>query len=112
MFDPSNDPNWWIRFAGYGMFAFVGGIIGHLLRTMDADQPIRWSRAFAQGLGSGFTGILVLLLCQAMNLSEQWTGLVVGVCGWLGASVTMVLLEKSVLKRLGINKPTETENQE
>jgi hypothetical protein len=109
MSDPSNDPNWWIRFAGYAIFAAFGGSIGHVLRTLDSGQPIRWGKAIAQGVGAGFVGVLVLLACQALGLSEQWTGLTVGVCGWMGASATIVILEKLVFKRLGIgesNKPT------
>lgn len=108
MTDPSNDPNWWIRFIGYALFAAGGGTVGHILRTMDGDKPIRWRVAFAQGVGAGFVGVLVLLACQALNLSEQWTGLTVGVCGWMGANATIVILEKLVFKKLGLsNQPSE-----
>lgn len=109
MSDPSSDPNWWVRFLGYAVFAATGGSIGHILRTIDSGHPIRWGKAIAQGVGAGFVGVLVLLACQAFSLSEQWTGLTVGVCGWMGASATIVILEKLVFKRLGIgesNKPT------
>lgn len=108
MSDPSNDPNWWLRMLGYALFAATGGTLGHILRTMDGDKPIRWRMAFAQGVGAGFVGVLVLLACQAMKLNEQWTGLTVGICGWMGASATIVILEKVVFKRLGLaEKPPE-----
>lgn len=103
MSDPSSDPNWWIRFIGYATFAGGGGFIGHILRTLDSGNPVRWGKAVAQGVGAGFVGVLVLLACQALNLSEQWTGLTVGVCGWMGASATIVILEKLVFKKLGVN---------
>lgn len=111
MSDPSNDPNWWIRILGYAVFAAFGGSIGHILRTLDSGQPIRWGKAVAQGVGAGFVGVLVLLACQALGLSESWTGLTVGVCGWMGASATIVILEKLVFKRLGVDssKPEPTE---
>lgn len=109
MSDPSNDPNWWIRFLGYALFAALGGSIGYILRTLDSGQPLSWVKVMAQGVGAGFVGVLVLLACQALSLGEQWTGLTVGVCGWMGANATIVILEKVVFKRLGVtgsNKPT------
>lgn len=113
MSDPSNDPNWWIRFVGYALFAAAGGTVGHVLRILDSGQPVRWGRAIAQGVGAGFVGVLVLLACQAFSLSEQWTGLTVGVCGWMGANATIVILEKLVFKKLGLtsSKPTDSPEQ-
>lgn len=105
MLDPSNDPNWWLRYGGYALFAAIGGFVGHVIRTIDKDDgKVNWWKAVAQGLGAGFVGLLVLMACQASGLSEQWTGLVVGVSGWLGASTTILALEKLVWGKLGVKR--------
>ena len=81
--------------------------MGHLLRTIDGRQKIKWGRTVLEGGAAGFVGLLMLLVCQAMNLSEQWTGVTVGVSGWLGANATIRMLESIVLKKLGIEKPQD-----
>lgn len=81
--------------------------MGHLLRTIDGRQKIKWSHTALKGGAAGFVGLLMLLVCQATNLSEQWTGVIVGVSGWLGASATIRMLESIVLKKLGIEKSAE-----
>lgn len=103
------DPQFsWLKLLAYAAFAAFGGFMGHILRTIDARQKIKWSTASIQGLAAGFVGVLVLLMCQAMNLSEQWTGVIVGVCGWLGANASIQFLETIVFNKLGITKkPTE-----
>ena len=100
--DPWN--NWWIKSLAYVLFATFGGLMGHLLRVIDGRQKIKWGRAALEGGAAGFVGLLMLLVCQAMNLSEQWTGVIVGVSGWLGANATIRMLESIVLKKLGIEK--------
>ena len=104
--DPWN--SWWIKASAYGLFAMFGGTMGHLMRTIDSRQKIKWGRAALEGGAAGFVGLLMLLVCQAMNLSEQWTGVIVGVSGWLGANATIRMLESIVLEKLGIEKqPSE-----
>lgn len=82
--------------------------MGHLMRTLDNRQKIKWSRAILEGGAAGFVGVLMLLVCQAMKLTEQWTGVVVGLSGWLGANATIRMVESLVLKKLGIDtQPSE-----
>ena len=100
--DPWN--SWWIKATAYGLFATFGGVMGHLLRTIDGRQKIKWSHTALKGGAAGFVGLLMLLVCQAMHLSEEWTGVIVGVSGWLGADVTILMLESVILKKLGIEK--------
>lgn len=100
-FDPFSI--WWIKAATYALFAAFGGAMGHLVRSIHNNQKISWTRSLVEASAAGFVGILVLFACQAMNLSEQWTGLIVGVCGWLGASTTIAMLENVVRKKLGID---------
>ncbi len=101
-----DDPKilWWLQASGYAAFAAFGGFMGHLLRTIDGGHPISWGRALLESASAGFVGMLVLLTCQAMGLSEQWTGVIVGVAGWLGASVTIRMLELVVRQKLGLGE--------
>lgn len=93
---------WWLRVAAYTAFATLGGALGHLMRTFDKQQ-FSWARCILESLAAGFVGLLMLLVCQAMALSEQWTGVIVGVSGWLGANATIRMLESLVRKRLGLD---------
>jgi hypothetical protein len=88
-----------LRALGYAAFASLGGMLGHLMRTMDKKQPVVWPRAVLEGISAGFVGVLTLFLCDAMKLGAQWTGVIVGVFGWLGATVTIRLFEIVVKKR-------------
>lgn len=102
----SDDLNWFLKAAAYAVFSSLGGVLGHLMRSVDKKQKVTFGRTAMEGLAAGFVGLLVLLLCQAMGLSEQWTGVVVGVSGWLGASATIRMLEAAVRKRLSLPKET------
>lgn len=93
--------NWWIRAAGYTAFSAIGGMVGFTMRSADAKQPFNFLRCVLEGAGAAFVGVLVMLLCEAMKLSPQWTGVVVGVCGWLGASTTIRILESVIRNKLG-----------
>lgn len=101
----------WIRTCAYTLFAAFGGVMGHLMRTIDKKEKVNWGRAALEGSAAGFVGFIILMVCQAMKLSEQWTGVIVGVSGWLGANATIRMLEGLVRKKLGIdpNSP-ETSN--
>jgi len=102
--------SWWFKATAYSLLASIGGIIGYLMRKIDASEKISWSQAALQFIGAGFVGFLVLLTCQEFNFSMQWTGVIVGVFGWLGANVTIRVLEKIVLKKLGVEKKPESDN--
>lgn len=95
--------NWWVRAAAYAGFSAVGGMIGFTMRALDGKQPQPFSfwRCMVEGAAAAFVGCLVLLICEAMNLSPQWTGVIVGVCGWLGASATIRMLESLIRNKLG-----------
>ena len=87
----------------YAALATFGGFLGHVMRALDKSTPINYSRGVVEGLAAGFVGLLVMLMCNAMNLSEQWTGVIVGVSGWLGANASIRMLEKKVFKQLGLS---------
>jgi predicted membrane protein len=106
MFD---DPRimWWLHAAAYVLFAAVGGIMGYLMRTIDNGNKISWPRATLEGGSAAFVGFITMLLCQTLGMSAQWTGVVVGVSGWLGASVSIRMLELVVRKKLGLDSEEE-----
>ena len=114
---PPPDPQWgWIKLFLYAAFAALGGVLGHLFRTIDKGLKIKWGRAAIEGVASGFIGLLFYLSCQGLGLSEQWTGVIVGVAGWLGATASIKIIELVVYKKLGVSKdaltPTEgTQNE-
>lgn len=94
---------WWIQTLGYAFFAAVGGLMGYSLRTINTGQKIQWSRALMEAVASAFVGVLILFMCQALKFGPEWTGAIVGMAGWLGANVTISLLERVVRKKLGID---------
>lgn len=98
---------WWFKAFAYAAFSSLGGVLGHLMRSLDKPGKISWGRCIVEGIAAGFVGLLVLLMCQAMDLSEQWTGVIVGVSGWLGASATIRMLEIVIRKRLGVDPSSE-----
>lgn len=63
---------------------------------LDAKEHINWFVVFVETLASAFSGVIVMLLCQALGFNLQWTGVIVGVCGWFGGRTTMLWLEKRV----------------
>ena len=95
--------SWWVKAILYAALATFGGFLGHVMRALDKPIPISYGRACVEGLAAGFVGLLVMLMCNATNMSDQWTGVVVGVSGWLGANASIRMLEKLVFKKLGIN---------
>lgn len=94
----------WLKMLAYALFAAMGGILGHVMRAMDNRQKINKWRAALEGIGAGFVGLLVLFTCTAMNMSDQWTGVIVGVSGWMGANASIRILESLVYKKLGISQ--------
>lgn len=95
--------SWWLKALLYASFAALGGLLGHIMRAFDKKERIIWIRAILEGISAGFAGVLMMLTCNAFGLSEQWTGIIVGVTGWLGAQATIRLLEQLVYKKLAIN---------
>lgn len=93
---------WWLK-ASYVLLAWFGGGIGYVMRQLEANEVISWGRALAEAFASMFSGVLVYLFCLEINLSAGWTGIIVGVCGWLGANATIRLLEKITIKKVGVS---------
>lgn len=86
------------------LLASIGGLLGHLMRVVESGGKVRWRIACLEMLSSGFVGYLALMVCKAVGLSYEWTGVTVGVLGWVGASASVLLLERLVKRRFGINE--------
>lgn len=88
--------------------AWFGGLMGYLMRTVEAGGKPRLARALLESSSAAFVGALVTLACAAMEWNALWTGVLVGVSGWLGAHASITMLEKILYKRLGITKDKES----
>ena len=80
----------------------TGGLLGHLMRTMDSRKKVKVKNAFLETVAAAFVGFLMLYACEAIKLSFHWTIVTVGLCGWLGANFTITIFEKHVFQKLGI----------
>jgi hypothetical protein len=96
--------SWWLKAVLYAAFAALGGLLGHIMRAIDKNESIVPLRAVCEAIAAGFVGMLVMLVCKATGLSAEWTGVIVGVCGWLGANATIRILEELVYKKLGLKR--------
>ncbi|MEE4452851.1 phage holin family protein [Novosphingobium resinovorum] len=106
-------PDWglWAKVLFFMGVASLGGGLGHVMRESDKGNRILFWRVLLNMAGSGFVGLLVTFLCRAMKLDDLWTGFVVGVFGWLGATVSIQLLERVVYKKLNIPLRANTEQR-
>lgn len=96
------DQVWWMKLMAYTGLAWLGGILGYLMRALDAGVRPSIVRAFVEAGAAAFSGLLFYLLCSAGGVGPEMTGVIVGVAGWLGASVSLRLLETIARKRLGV----------
>lgn len=90
--------------------ASVAGLLGHIMRTIRHGRKVRVRHAIYQTLASGFVGYLVCHVGRALNVGENWMAPLIGVSGWVGASSMMVVVERLVFKKLGVDtdpKPKE-----
>jgi hypothetical protein len=92
------------------ILATVAGLLGYLMRMVKKGEKIHPSYAMLEAASSGFVGYLIFLLCRAMKVNDQWVGPLVGICGWMGASSSIVLIQNIVAKRLGADQLPEVKD--
>lgn len=93
----------WFLSIAYTLLAMFGGGMGYVMRTLERKEVVNKWRILVEGCAAAFVGVLVMLLCQQLNLSARWTGIAVGVFGWLGANATIQVLERILYARLGVS---------
>lgn len=76
------------------------------MRSMNERRTITWPRTLIETLASGFIGFLTVKFCRAAGIPYEWMGFSAGVLGWLGAATSMMLFERSVRRKLGLNDDT------
>lgn len=87
----------------FGTFAAIGGGLSYIIRTLNKDETPRLLRGTVEALSSAFVGLIAMLACQELGLNYGWSGVVVGVFGWLGAEASIVVLAKLVRNKLGLS---------
>ncbi len=91
-----------IKSWAYILISAVGGVLGHMMRRLGAQQPIHIGETTLQGVGAAFAGYLVLLGCRSAGIPPEISGVIIGLCGWLGADATLMLLQSYIYKKLKI----------
>lgn len=106
------DPERLRDFAAYFSFASFGGFLGHLMRIHERKEKFNWGAVILESIAAGFVGLIALLLCKALGLSMDWSGVVVGMSGWMGASATLRLIEVLVYNKLGLKPKRRQSDKE
>lgn len=101
----------WLTSLGYVLLSAVAGGLGYVMRENDKGNKLNGWRALTEVAASGLVGFLVMLLCRAMEFDPLWSGFIVGIFGWLGANVSIRLLERIVYERLGIKLRANTDKR-
>lgn len=98
---------WWAKTTAFVTLAAMAGGLGYVTRVLDNDERVRAGRTVIEVMSAAFVGLLFKLVCDEVGLSDRWTGVVVGLAGWLGASASVRMLENLVYDKLGLKeKPT------
>lgn len=83
----------------YGLLALVGGLISYLCNSTSFTLRL----FLAKGLGSGFAGFLMGLLCVYFDIPNSLAFCISGTFGYLGAEVTIAFLRKVLMNKLNIH---------
>ncbi|MDI2145886.1 phage holin family protein [Pseudomonas sp. ITA] len=96
----------------YILIAAVGGVLGHMMRKLGVREKVTMSETLLQGVGAAFAGYLVLLACHSFAVPPEVAGVVIGLCGWLGADASLSIMQNYIYKKLKLSKDSEQNNQE
>lgn len=95
----------------YTSIAGIGGALGYIYRETRAGRAIRFARVLLSSALAAFIGFHMIMVYQAMDLSEPMIGALNGLTAILGVEFAIYVLEKTIFKHLGFNydkRATET----
>lgn len=93
----------------YILIAATGGVLGHMMRQLSDRRSIRFGETFLQGISAAFAGYLVFLACRAVDTPPELSGVIIGVCGWLGADASLMVLQSYIYRRLKLDEEGEND---
>lgn len=99
----------WLAFVAIVVFAFLGGVVGYTTKENERGQSVIWRRAFMEGVGSGFVGVLVLLVSLEMGISLLLAGFLAGVFGYLGVMASIGVFNRFISSKTGFEMPKDKE---
>lgn len=82
--------------AIYACLATVGGFVSYACNNTEFS----WKTFFIKGLASGFTGMLIGLLCIYYSLNPSITYCICGTFGYIGSECTIALLKKVIVQKV------------
>jgi hypothetical protein len=91
----------------YILIAAIGGVLGHMMRKLSIREKVNMGETLLQGVGAAFAGYLMLLGCRSFSLPPEVAGVVIGLCGWLGADASLSIMQNYIYKKLQISKDVE-----
>lgn len=86
----------------FAIFAGAGGMLSYLLKSISRNEQPKITRAIIEALSSAFVGLIAMLACKGMDVDVYWSGVIVGVFGWIGAETSMLVFTRIVKLRLGL----------
>lgn len=103
MQEPDFDSFDFIRTLAFVAFAAIGGALAYILRSLNLNRKPSMVRGFVEMLASGFVGLLAMLMCDALGFDWRWSGVIVGVFGWMGAEASIMMIAKVIRKKFGVD---------
>lgn len=92
-----------VHYIGFVSLAIVGGLVTYLEKVRNGDVACKLLDFAVDLLGSGFTGLLVALLCIEYNLSTEITYFLVGISGHMGVR-TLFIIRKALMKKFNLEE--------
>lgn len=84
--------------------AAIAGLLGYLMRTIQSGRRIRALQAVVETAAAGLVGYMACHLCEGLGIGREWSSVIIGVLGWVGASGSVVILQRLAFRRFGIEE--------
>lgn len=86
----------------YTSLAGIGGVLGYIYRETKAGRKVILVRVLLTGALAAFIGYHMIMVYHSMGLPDKLIGALNGLTALLGVEFMMYIVEKLVLKKLGI----------